>query len=204
LDKLGEIKMLMELQLLKGFSLPGASQLPSSAPAFGSLLQEAIRSMTAEAAAPGRWNTPGYIHHLQLTKTDTAPPLAEKGTGSLEQMIETAADKYNLPPKLIKSIIRHESNFNPNAVSKAGAAGLMQLMPETARSLGVTNLFDPFQNIMAGSKYLRSMLDKYNGNLQLALAAYNAGPGNVDKYGGIPPFKETQHYVRKVTDTFYA
>lgn len=113
-------------------------------------------------------------------------------------IIENTAKKYNISSALVKSVIKAESDFNPNSVSSAGAMGLMQLMPDTARDLGVTDAFDPSQNIEAGVKFLKDMLNKFGGNLELALAAYNAGPGNVVKYGGIPPFQETQDYVKKI------
>lgn len=117
-------------------------------------------------------------------------------------LIHSNARKYGLDPKLINAVIRNESGYNVNAKSPAGAVGLMQLMPETARSLGVTNINDPAQNVEAGSKYLSQLMKQYRGNIILALAAYNAGPGSVSTYNGIPPYKETQNYIYKVLKTY--
>lgn len=139
------------------------------------------------------------------TKTEVDPnPKASDNSGTLkcskelQEYFEKAAKKYNVDVKFLKSIAKAESNFNPNAVSHCGAVGVMQLMPSTAKGLGVKDSYNPEQNIMGGAKLISGLLKKYNGDKSLALAAYNAGSGNVAKYGGIPPFKETQNYVKKV------
>lgn len=119
-------------------------------------------------------------------------------SGKFSEIITAAAEKYDVDASLIKAVIKAESNFDPDAVSSSGAQGLMQLMPATATSLGVDDPFDPEQNIFGGTKFLHRLLDKYNNNVSLALAAYNAGPGAVDKYGGIPPYTQTQTYVKRV------
>ena len=121
-------------------------------------------------------------------------------TKSLDEIFEQAANQYNVPVNLLKAIGKAESDFDTNAVSRCGAQGIMQLMPKTAAELGVTDSFNAEQNIMGGTKYIADLLKKYDGDTSLALAAYNAGMNNVKKYGGIPPFKETQDYVVKVTN----
>lgn len=116
----------------------------------------------------------------------------------LDSIFEEAANTYGVSSIILKSIAKAESGFNPSAISSAGAIGIMQLMPQTAAALGVSNSYDARENIMGGAKYISQLLSNYQGNISLALAAYNAGSANVDKYGGIPPFTETQNYVKKV------
>jgi hypothetical protein len=119
-------------------------------------------------------------------------------TFKYKSFVKNAASKYELEPELINAVIKTESNGNHRAVSRKGAMGLMQLMPSTANDMNVMNPFNPEENIDGGTKYLRYLLEKFNGNLTLALAAYNAGPTVVEKYGSIPPFAETKEYVKRV------
>jgi hypothetical protein len=119
-------------------------------------------------------------------------------SSSMSSIFDRAAAAFNVPVNLLKAVAKNESNFDANAVSSCGAQGVMQLMPSTAKSLGVTDSLDAEQNIMGGAKYISQMLSRYDGDTKLALAAYNAGSGNVAKYGGVPPFKETQAYVSRV------
>ena len=119
-------------------------------------------------------------------------------SAQLDAIFDEASSKYGVDAKFLKAIAKCESDFSTECTSRSGAMGIMQLMPQTAASLGVTNAYDPYQNIMGGARYISEKLAQYNDDKSLALAAYNAGSGNVAKYGGIPPFKETQNYVAKV------
>lgn len=123
-------------------------------------------------------------------------------TTNIDEIIETFSNKYNVDSDFIKAIIKQESGFNPKATSKKGAMGLMQLMPKTAKSLGVEDAYNPMQNIEGGVKYIKSLLNQFDNNEKFALAAYNAGPNAVKRYGGIPPYKETQNYVNSIMSIY--
>ncbi len=124
-------------------------------------------------------------------------------TGEIDRAIETSAKRHGVDANLVRAIIKAESNFNPKAVSRKGAMGLMQLMPDTARSLNVTNPFDPTQNVDAGVRYFKNLMNNYRGDVRLSLAAYNAGAGAVAKSNGVPRYRETQNYVKEITDMYW-
>ena len=140
---------------------------------------------------------PGFSEYrgVDFSQTFTA---ATAGRANLDAIFEAASANYGVPVDLLKAVAKAESGFKVDATSPKGAMGVMQLMPGTARGLGVTDAYDPEQNIMGGAKYLSQMLNRFGGNVEYALAGYNAGPGAVDKYNGIPPYNETQNYVRTV------
>lgn len=135
--------------------------------------------------------------NTQNKSTNTATSRTE-----IDNLIEEYSAKNGLDADFVKAVVRQESGFNPNAKSKCGAMGLMQLMPATAKGLGVTNAFDAEQNIYGGTKYLKGLLDRFGNNKELALAAYNAGPNAVKKYKGIPPYAETQNYVKSIMKSY--
>jgi soluble lytic murein transglycosylase-like protein len=131
-----------------------------------------------------------------------APAPAMVPPAQIDRLVSANASAWSVDPALVKAIIANESGFNANATSRVGAQGLMQLMPQTAASLGVTDAYDPAQNVWGGTRYIKSLLDRFGGDVPQAVAAYNAGPGAVEKYGGIPPYAETQNYVQNVLASY--
>jgi len=172
------------------------------------LIEKELRRYEGDKTnAIDKMNTPAWMYDDRLLGTGAygaggatygdVGPLSMR-VGQWNELIEEASEKYGVDRDLIAAVIAQESGGNRFAVSRAGAKGLMQLMDGTAKRLGISSSFDPNQNIDGGVRYLRQMLDRFDGNEQLALASYNAGPGAVDKYNGIPPYRETQQYVRSV------
>ena len=159
-------------------------------------LQTMVSQLTAPAPAPAA-SFAGALASAQ-TSPSTAPATGAGASTAFGAEIDAAAASNGIDPALLKGLVSQESGFDPNARSGAGAVGLTQLMPGTAAALGVTNPLDPAQSLQGGAKYLRQQLDRFGGDEKLALAAYNAGPGAVAKYGGVPPYSETQNYVNSV------
>ena len=159
---------------------------------------------------PQRRPTPNQRPAMQGAEAYRRPPGSQRRSRDparyhrYDAHIREAAQLYQLPEAFIRAVVRVESDFNPNVVSNAGAMGLMQLMPRTARSMGVRDPFDPRQNILGGSRYLRILANSFNGDLVLTVAAYNAGGGAVERYRGVPPYAETRRYVQRVLRHYYA
>lgn len=164
---------------------------------FGSLLtNQATTNVDAQIALP---QLPAFTQSAAVSPTNT---YAKASKPQLLNMISQIAHKHGVDEKLVKALIKQESGFNPSATSHCGAKGLMQLMPSTAKTLGVNDPYNPVQNVDGGVRHLKWLLSKYHGNVVLALAAYNAGSGAVDKYDGIPPYAETQNYVKSILKNY--
>lgn len=182
---------LLILALTLGLASPAFAQIYSWRDADGKLvLSDRPRE---DRGGMSTYAVPGAAT-VRATK-----PFAVTKSAPYDTSINEHSQRMGVSAELVRAVIQVESAFNPSAVSTKGAMGLMQLMPATARELGVANPFEPDQNIRGGVTYLKRLLDRYNQNVELALAAYNAGMGNVEKYGDVPPFKETQNYVKKIT-----
>jgi soluble lytic murein transglycosylase-like protein len=177
-------------------SLMGTAPVQQAAPAaatsttFSAQLASATATPTAAPAATAATASTGLLSATGASELPAGTPYAAE--------ITAAAKKHGIDPALLAGLVKQESGFDPSAGSHAGARGLTQLMPATAAGLGVSNVLDPIQNLDGGAKYLRQQLDAFDGDVTRALAAYNAGPGAVQRYGGVPPYAETQNYVRIV------
>jgi soluble lytic murein transglycosylase-like protein len=164
---------------------------------FATMVQAALA-----AQRHGEATDPDGIRYAQSEDTPAPDAPAPVPPEEIDRLVSANAATWNVDPSLIKAIIANESGFNANATSGAGAQGLMQLMPGTASGLGVSNSYDPAQNVWGGTRYIKGLLDRFGGNTELAVAAYNAGPGAVEKYSGIPPYAETRNYVQNVLASY--
>jgi soluble lytic murein transglycosylase-like protein len=167
-------------------------------PKLGSTPNNGAVSQPVETAAAA----PAHVAATTAAAESAATPKVVRTSAQIEAAIEQAAARNHVDPNLVRAVVKVESNFNPNAVSRKGAMGLMQLMPGTARELAVTDPFDPQQNVEAGVRHLRGLLDSFDGDVSRSLAAYNAGAKAVAKHNGVPPYAETQNYVRRITTLY--
>jgi len=183
---------------ITGAPAPGSEQpapVAAGASRFAGALADALKPANpALGLAPGGADAPGS--GVPSVVSAPVPP------AQIDALVQQNAATWQVDPALIKAVIANESGFNANATSPVGARGLMQLMPETAASLGVRDSYDPAQNVAGGARYLRGLLDRFGGDKRLAIAAYNAGPGAVEKYGDVPPYAETRNYVQNVLASF--
>src|SRR5579872_2372749 len=203
--------MSFRAQFVLGLCLLGASSVASAADqavlrngfSIRHQRREIIGSVTRLYLGADR---NGYVDvptaDIDRIEQDLSTPVAAPGSQPMNEVITAVSGRHHLDPDLINSVIHAESGFNPRAVSPKGAQGLMQLMPQTAFRLGVANSFDPGDNLEGGTRYLRELLERYNFDLIKALAAYNAGPGRVEQYHGVPPYYETQAYVARIIRDF--
>jgi soluble lytic murein transglycosylase-like protein len=186
-------------------AIPARAQLSYYMDDHGNLVytnnesQRARKAPAEKAAAASEPNR----NNSQPSAANSTPGAPSPGADVLHQLVQETAHKHNVDPALVSAVISTESNWNTSAISRRGALGLMQLIPQTAQHFGVYNPFDATQNVEAGVTYLSTLLERYNGDLPKALAAYNAGPRVVDRWGGVPDFRETREYVRKVTSSYF-
>lgn len=173
---------------------PASSSIAAQQTAAGGAnFEHLVNTLSNEKFQPGASTRTGAAATSPQQRLDSA---------SVQPYIQEAANKYGVDPALIEAVIKQESAYDPQARSHVGAEGLMQLMPETAKELGVQNSLDPRENVMGGTKYLSQLIEMFDGNLTKAIAGYNAGPGAVSHHGGIPPYAETQNYVEKVLQNY--
>ena len=201
MSKLTTLSTTIALGALSLFALSADAQITASTDLSG-------RRLFINAEPPVQINL-AAAKHTNIFLPHEAPfagrthPTVYMDRDGVEKLVREAADRHRVDPALIRAVIQTESNWNPAAYSNKGAGGLMQLIPTTARRFGVNDVFNPQQNIDGGVHYLKTLLDRYNGNLDMALAAYNAGEGAVDRAHGIPAFRETRNYVQKVQNAYF-
>ena len=200
--------VVMLLGILAIWAVPAHGQIVSYLDAGGKRVfinSDPVVNRTPKAPLPGaasKMETPN-TGQPSVESSPELPAAQQANREKIEDMIREVSDRYRVDPALVRAVIQTESNWNTSAVSRKGARGLMQLVPGTAQQMGVSNAFDPKQNLDGGVRYLHTLLERYNGDLDKALAAYNAGPGAVDRAGGIPAYRETRNYVQKVTNSYY-